>query len=128
MSVQKKILVTDDQSGVRKLLYEVFRREGYGVMLAADGHEALQLAMTETPDLILMDVKMPGMDGLETLKRIRGMGIRTCVILMTAYGETDIIKEAIQLGHVRHITKPFDLNDLKKIAREQMEERFGAQS
>ena len=108
------ILVTDDQAGVRKLLYEVFRREGFAVLMAADGREALQVLQTETPDLILMDVKMPGMGGLETLRQLRAQGLDTCVILMTAYGEAEVVAEAIQLGAVKHIVKPFDLNELRQ--------------
>ena len=115
-----KILVTDDQPGVRKLLYEVFRREGFAVLMAADGREAMQVLQTETPDLILLDVKMPGMGGLETLRQLRAQGLDTCVILMTAYGEAEVVEEAIQLGAVKHIAKPFDLNELRQTVIELM--------
>ncbi len=112
------ILVTDDQAGVRKLLYEVFSRDGFTVLTAADGQEALRVLQTEVPDLILLDVKMPGLGGLETLRQMRARDLDTCVILMTAYGETEVVAEAMKLGAVKHIAKPFDLNQLRQTVKE----------
>lgn len=108
------ILVVDDQAGVRRLLTEVFKRDEYRIILAANGREAVDLAQRTRPDVILLDMKMPGMDGLATLKELRALGLQSCVVLMTAYGELEIVNEAMSLGARMHITKPFDVNLLKE--------------
>ena len=76
-----KILVVDDQFGVRRLLCETFREDHHEVEMASNGAEALQLLMAFQPDLILMDMKMPGMNGIETLRQIRALNRRVAVIL-----------------------------------------------
>ncbi len=113
-----KILVVDDQMGVRRLLYEAFREEGYDVDMAASGHEAITKVMEEIPGLILMDMKMPGMNGLEALKEIKKINQAIAVIMMTAYGELEIVTQAMKLGVREYITKPFDLNELKLLVKQ----------
>ncbi|GGE05526.1 response regulator [Marinithermofilum abyssi] len=112
---EKKVLVVDDQYGIRVLLKEVFSREGFYVYQAANGRVALDIIQREEPDLILLDMKMPGMDGLELLRHIRQReeATDTKVIMMTAYGELDIVEEAIKLGALAHFTKPFDIEELR---------------
>ncbi|SMD04263.1 response regulator [Sporomusa malonica] len=68
---QATILVIDDQPGIRRLLTEVLQDEGYSVMTAANGYEGIQVATDTKPNVILMDMKMPGMDGIETLKELK---------------------------------------------------------
>ncbi|MDR3541146.1 MAG: response regulator [Desulfosporosinus sp.] len=113
-----KILVVDDQLGVRRLLFETFREDQHEVEMAANGVEALQLLETFEPDLILMDMKMPGMNGLETLGQIRALGRQVGVIMMTAYGDTQNMEQAKDLGILHYIAKPFDLFDLRARVRE----------
>ncbi|MDI6878148.1 MAG: response regulator [Desulfitobacteriaceae bacterium] len=108
-----KILVVDDQLGVRRLLYETFRENQHDVKIAANGMEALELAKTFNPDLILMDMKMPGMSGIETLRQMRAMNLMTQVILMTAYGDLHNMTQAEELGIIHYLTKPFDLFELR---------------
>ncbi len=108
-----KILVVDDQLGVRRLLYETFRENQHDVKMAANGMEALELAKTFNPDLILMDMKMPGMSGIETLRQMRAMNLMTQVILMTAYGDLHNMTQAEELGIIHYLTKPFDLFELR---------------
>jgi two-component system response regulator (stage 0 sporulation protein F) len=103
------ILVIDDQPGIRRLLIEVLSEEGYSVLEAANGYEGFQQAKEQHPDLILMDMKMPGMDGIETLKELKKAGIGDKVIMMTAYGELDLVTEAKEIGAADYITKPFDI-------------------
>ncbi|KFD41963.1 chemotaxis protein CheY [Peptococcaceae bacterium SCADC1_2_3] len=106
------VMVVDDQSGVRKLLSEVLGKEGYQVELAESGCEAIQKLTTYTPLLILLDMRMPYLSGLETLQEIRQICGAVPVVIMTAFDELDIITEAKELG-VRHwIQKPFNLNDV----------------
>lgn len=111
------ILVIDDQAGVRWLICEALIDEGYSVDQAGNGYEALAKLGENKYRLILLDVKMPGMNGLETLQAIRKMNCQVPVVMMTAYGELDI-DETVQGGiPVQHITKPFDLEDLRKLVQ-----------
>lgn len=105
--------MVDDQLGVRRLLYETFRENQHEVEMAANGMDALELAKTFVPDLILMDMKMPGMSGIETLRQMRAMNLMTQVILMTAYGDVHNMEQAKELGVIYYLTKPFDLFELR---------------
>ncbi|GAA0358081.1 response regulator [Bacillus horti] len=111
----KKILIVDDQYGIRVLLDEVFRKEGYTTFQAANGKQALELADQNKPNLVILDMKIPGMDGLEILKRVKMLDPSIHVIMITAYGELDLIQEAMNLGALTHFTKPFDIDELRKI-------------
>ncbi|MFB5679235.1 response regulator [Paenibacillus terreus] len=110
---KKKVLIVDDQNGIRILLMEVFSSEGYETFQAANGKIALEIVERETPDLVLLDMKIPGMDGLEILKHIKTRNSEIKVIMMTAYGELDMIKEATELGALMHFTKPFDIDEMR---------------
>ncbi|MDQ0189456.1 response regulator [Alicyclobacillus cycloheptanicus] len=110
----KKILIVDDQFGIRVLLQEVLQREGYTIFQANNGPTALDIVQKENPDLILLDMKIPGMDGLEILRVIRKLEVETKVIMMTAYGELNLIREAMELGALAHFTKPFDIDELRQ--------------
>jgi two-component system, response regulator, stage 0 sporulation protein F len=120
ISLSKKILIVDDQFGIRVLLQEVLGQEGYEVFQAPNGSTALEIVQSNTPDLILLDMKIPGMDGLEILRNIRKMGIDTKVIMMTAYGELDLIQEAREMGALAHFTKPFDIDELRQAVNAQL--------
>lgn len=115
---KKKILIVDDQYGIRLLLSEVFNSEGYETFQAANGVTALEITRNEHPDLVILDMKIPGMDGLEILKNIREFDNGMNVIMMTAYGELDLLQEAFKYGILRHFTKPFDINHLKVAVKE----------
>lgn len=110
---KKKVLIVDDQNGIRILLMEVFSSEGYETFQAPNGKIALEIVEQEIPDLVLLDMKIPGMDGLEILKHIKAMKPDVKVIMMTAYGELDMIKEATELGALMHFTKPFDIDEMR---------------
>jgi two-component system response regulator (stage 0 sporulation protein F) len=109
----KKVLVVDDQFGIRILIKEVFSKDDVTVFQAANGKQALEIISKEDPDLILLDMKMPGMDGLELLRRLQLVSCRAKVIMMTAYGELDMLDEATKLGALAHFTKPFDIEELR---------------
>ena len=111
--MKQKLLIVDDQNGIRVLLTEVFSSEGYQTFQASNGKLALEIVRNEKPDLVLLDMKIPGMDGLEILKHIKKIDSGIKVIMMTAYGELDMIKEATELGALTHFTKPFDIDDLR---------------
>lgn len=113
MARDRKLLIVDDQNGIRILLLEVFNSEGYTTYDASNGKTALDIVQNQKPDLVLLDMKIPGMDGLEILKQIRKIDTEIKVIMMTAYGELDMIKEAMELGALAHFTKPFDIDELR---------------
>ncbi|WP_040340745.1 response regulator [Fictibacillus macauensis] len=115
-----KILIVDDQYGIRILLNEIFQREGYETFQAANGVQALAIVEKETPDLVILDMKIPGMDGLEILRRVKKMNESIQVIIMTAYGELDMIHEAIQLGAITHFAKPFDIDEIRAAVRKEL--------
>lgn len=120
MQQQKKVLVVDDQYGIRILLYEVLGKEGYSTFQAANGKQALEIVRKESPHLVILDMKIPGMDGIEILKQIKKIDENIKVIMMTAYGELDMIKEATQLGALTHFTKPFDIDELRLAVNQQL--------
>jgi two-component system, response regulator, stage 0 sporulation protein F len=109
-----KILIVDDQFGIRILLNEVLQKEGYDTFQAANGLQALEILNGHVPDLVLLDMKIPGMDGIEILKRMKVLQPDIKVIIMTAYGELDMIQEAMDLGAITHFAKPFDIDDIRK--------------
>jgi two-component system response regulator (stage 0 sporulation protein F) len=113
-----KLLIVDDQYGIRLLLHEIFKKEGYEVFQAANGFQAIDIVVKDCPDLVILDMKIPGMDGVEILKRIKEINKDIKVILMTAYGELDIIEEAKKLGALQYFPKPFDIDEIKKVVRE----------
>ncbi len=114
----KKILIVDDKYGIRLLLSEVFTDEGYKVFSAANGKEAIEIAQEEKLDLAILDIKIPGMDGLEILKNIRMFDNEMKIIIMTAYGELDILGDVYEFGVMKYFIKPFNIRDLKAAIRE----------
>lgn len=122
---QATILVIDDQPGIRRLLTEVLQDEGYKVVTAQNGYEGIQVAQDVNPHVILMDMKMPGMDGIEALKELKRKGQGDQVIMMTAYGELDMVNEAREAGMRDYITKPFDIMSLCQIIQASINNTFG---
>lgn len=115
-----KILIVDDQYGIRILLNEVFQKEGYTTYQAANGMQALEIVRKHRPDLVLLDMKIPGMDGIEILKRLKEIDQDIKVIIMTAYGELDMIQETKELGAIMHFAKPFDIDDLREAVKKHL--------
>lgn len=113
--MQKKIIIVDDQKGVRRLLEELFKKDDWIVHTASDGSEAISKVDELQPDIILMDMKMPNMNGLEASKQILSVHPEKIIIMMTAYGEMDVIKTAMEAGVKKCVTKPFDIMNLKEI-------------
>lgn len=106
------ILVVDDQKGVRQLLETFFTEQGFKVTTAANGLEAVNCVIKEIPDLIVMDVKMPIMDGAEALAKIKDRLPYLPIIMMTAYADLVMQQEMASLGSVTCLLKPLDLEKL----------------
>ncbi len=108
----KRVLVVDDEVNMRWVLKEALTEAGYEVLVASSGQEALS-QMTQSPaDLIVLDLKMKGMDGLGTLARLRERWPEVVVIILTAYGTVSTAVEAMQLGAADYLRKPFDVEDV----------------
>ena len=117
MSKKISILIVDDESSVRDSLYNWFIEDGYHVACAEDAKVALSVLETENFDIVLTDIKMPGMDGLEMLKRIKTIKKDAVVIMMTAFATVDTAVQALKDGAFDYVTKPFDPDDLSHLIR-----------
>ena len=115
MSKKISILIVDDESSVRDSLYNWFIEDGYHVAIAEDSKKALTILESESFDIVLADIKMPGMDGLEMLKRIKAIRKDTIVIMMTAFATVETAVQALKDGAFDYVTKPFDPDDLEEI-------------
>ena len=91
----------------------MLKKEGYVTYLAANGLEALKYADEQDMDCVLLDMKIPGMDGIEILRRLKEKFPKLPVFMMTAYGELDVVQEALNLGAIRYFTKPFDIFEVR---------------
>ena len=125
-----KILVIDDDDGLRKSLSLILGDAGYKVVQAEDGEKGLRMAAEETPDLILCDVRMPRLGGIEFLEAYREEGGDALVLMMTAYGSLDVAMEAMRKGAYDYIPKPFGADDVllvvrKAVEREQLRREVG---
>src|SRR5712692_6352489 len=103
-----KILVIDDEAAIRDSLRMTLEYEGYEFVAAATGQEGLALAEREAPDLVLLDVKMPGMDGLEVLERLRNMNETLPIVVISGHGTISTAVEATKKGAADFLDKPFE--------------------
>lgn len=110
--MKKKILVIDDEPGIRGLLATILERKGYAVLLAENGRKGLDLFRRERPDLIVLDLKMPEMDGITVLQDIRAVTEETPVVILTGAGTDQAEKQARELGAAEFIEKEFSLHRL----------------
>lgn len=110
------ILIVDDNPGVRQLLYDILSDIGHEVIMASDGLEAIAKVRERVPALILMDVKMPGLNGIDALLEIRKYAPVVPVIMITAYTEQNMVTNAKKSGLIEYyLSKPFDLDELRQL-------------
>jgi len=109
-----RILIVDDEQAVREVLSEYFVDQGYDVTTASSGDEALALVQSRRPDLVLLDVRMTGLDGVETLRRIRTIAPDLSVIMVTANEDVGLARETLKLGALDYVAKPFDFVYLER--------------
>ncbi len=109
---KKQILIADDDPSIRLLLKNFLESEGYDTTEAKSGGEVLRMLPELTPDLLIMDLRMPEWDGIEVMKKLGEQNLKVPVLLMTAHGTSSSAIQAIQLGAFDYITKPFELDDV----------------
>lgn len=102
-----KILIVDDDKDLQSVLSDTIKLEGYEAIVADDGRKALKEIRSHSPDLILLDVKLPGMDGIKVLEEIKKIDKNLIVIMLTGYGDIKDAVQAMKLGAFDYITKPF---------------------
>jgi len=119
----KRILIVDDEKNMRWVLSQALSSDGFEVVEAADGKEALASIAEQEPDIMVLDHRMPPPDGMEVLRRIRNQGVSFPVIMLTAHGNVATAVEAMKAGASEYLTKPFDLEELKLAISKSLEYR-----
>ena len=109
-----RILVVDDEKETREFLSDFLKLRDYQVLTASDGFEAIEIVKNERPHIVLLDIRMPGLDGVEVLRRIRTIDKEVGVIMVTAIKDEKVNEYALKLGACDYITKPIDLDELEK--------------
>ena len=117
------ILVVDDELSMREMLSIVLRREGYDVVLADRGKTAVEILRRRPVDLLISDIRMPDMDGVEVLRAAKQIDDAIICIMITAFKSTESAVEALRLGAHDYLDKPFDIEQLKKKVRRALERR-----
>ena len=115
------ILIIDDDDQLRKSFEKLLKEEGYEVMTAPSGEAGLKLLQGRLPDLVVVDLRLPGINGLETFKQIHRIDAKLPVIIMTAYGTTEIAIEATKHGVFDYILKPFDIPEMLSLVKKGVE-------
>jgi DNA-binding NtrC family response regulator len=107
-----KILVIDDEESIRELLDILLRRKGYDVVLAANGQKGLEVFRRERPDVVILDLKMPGMNGLAVLQELHRLHTTQPVIILTGAGKPEMEQQVLALGVTEFVEKEFSLHRL----------------
>jgi len=123
VEIKGRILIVDDEVNARSALVELLRDEGYAVESAADGFKAVGKAAEFAPDLVVTDLKMPGMDGLQLLAKLRENDPDLPVIVMTAFGEVETAVKAMRAGARDYLAKPVNVGELSVVVARELEQR-----
>ncbi|MBI1860868.1 MAG: sigma-54-dependent Fis family transcriptional regulator [Deltaproteobacteria bacterium] len=118
-----RILIVDDEESIREFFEIMLKREGYQVLTAGNGVEALEILKKQSADLIISDIQMPEMSGLELLSKVKEMDPEAVQIMITAFGSTETAVEAMKLGAYDYVSKPFKIDEVKIIIRQALEKR-----
>lgn len=113
----KKVLVVDDEEDYRSLLARVLKKAGYAVELAENGQEAIGACESAAPDLVLLDVQLPDMEGFEVCRRLRGKGLKMPVLFCTVRSSVARVAEGLGSGGDDYIVKPFETGDVLRRIR-----------
>ena len=116
-----RILVVDDEPSMREMLRIVLRRDGYDVVIAENGRDAIEQLRTSRIDLLLSDIKMPDVTGVDVLRAAKDINRDIVAFMMTAFASTNTAVEAMRLGAVDYFTKPFSMDELRLKIRQHLE-------
>lgn len=117
-STPSTLLFIDDEPQLLEVFRKYYSQKNYRVLTARSGQEGLKVASREKPDLIVMDIRMPKMDGIQTLEKLRKKDKKTKVIMLTGYGTADTVRTTADLGVSDFMGKPFDLEALLRAIQE----------
>ena len=109
------LLLVDDEPAVRELLQEYFAGQGYNVSTAPNGEMALAAVRAQRPDLVMLGIRMPGLDGVEVLRRLRRHDTTLPVVMVTANEDVELARELLGMGAFDYVAKPFDLSLLEQV-------------
>ena len=121
--IKDRILVADDEQSMREFLDIMLEKEGYKVSLASNGEEVVKSIDNDLFDLVLLDIRMPKLDGISALKKIKAIAPETVVIMITAYASADTAIKAMKEGAYDYITKPFKVDEIKLIIKNALEKK-----
>lgn len=119
------ILLVDDEPEVLSIFERILSPEGAVILSAQSGAEALKIARRTRLDLVILDVKLPDVSGTEILRRIRKIDAAVPVIVVTSYGSVETVRTSMRLGAFDYLTKPFDNQEIRRVAREALASRAG---
>jgi DNA-binding NtrC family response regulator len=115
--VGKKILIVDDEKGIRDLFVDVLKRAGHTVVTAHDGLAGIEMASMGDVDIAFLDIKMPGINGVETLRHVREKSPHTKVVMITGYARDELVNEAIKMDVFACLAKPFSVRDVVDVVK-----------
>ncbi len=121
--IKGKILVVDDEKSMREILEIFLKSEGYNITVASNGEVALEIMKNDFFDLIISDMKMPKVGGMELLRNVKKISPDTVVVIITAFGTTESAVEAMKLGAFDYITKPFQMDDIRLVVKNALEKQ-----
>ena len=119
-AVRRKILVVDDEESILHFLKTALEKRGFDVSTAADGKEGVSFYLKQRPDLVLLDIRLPKINGVDVLRKIKKKDPKALVMMITAFGAKRTIAQAMKLGAQDYINKPFDLKDMLKAIDENL--------
>lgn len=117
------IMIVDDDRDFRTTLHEILQDEGWGVVSTEDGYQAIQLASMSPFDLVFMDIRMPGIDGVETFLKIKETLPECMVVMMTGHADQSLIKKALREGAITCLRKPVSIEQVLEIASKALPQR-----
>lgn len=115
------LLIIDDDPAACRIFKKIIEKEGYRVLTATDAGKGLRLIKEKSPEIVFLDIKMPRIDGIELLRRIRKANQNVIVIMLTGFATLDTARKAMELGAHDYVTKPFDLEAIKASIRDALE-------
>jgi two-component system NtrC family response regulator len=115
------LLIIDDDPAACRIFKKILGQEGYHVLTATDAGRGLRLIKEKSPEIVFLDIKMPRIDGIELLRRIRKINKDVIVIMLTGFATLDTARKAMELGAHDYVTKPFDLEAIKASIRDALE-------